>query len=75
MSKQPPPAPTASTVGPCPTIIQICRTPRQWKFTRKVGRVGAGVRACMRTWAGGRVGRQVIAIKLATVTISGECLC
>ena len=23
MSKQPPPAPTASAVGPCPTIIQI----------------------------------------------------
>ena len=23
MSKQPPPAPTASTVGPCPTIKQI----------------------------------------------------
>ena len=30
MSKQPPPAPTASTVGPCPTVIQI------------VGRPGAG---------------------------------
>ena len=27
MSKQPPPAPTASTVRPCPTIIQISRTP------------------------------------------------
>ena len=23
MSKQPPPAPTASAVGPCPTVIQI----------------------------------------------------
>ena len=34
MSKQPPPAPTASTVGPCPTIIQISRTPRHWKFTQ-----------------------------------------
>ena len=30
MSKQPAPAPTASAVGPCPTIIQI------------VGRPGAG---------------------------------
>ena len=30
MSKQPPPAPTASTIGPCPTIIQISRTPRHW---------------------------------------------
>ena len=25
MSKQPPPAPTASTIGPCPTIIQTSR--------------------------------------------------
>ena len=25
MSKQPPPAPTASAVGPCPTVIQIVR--------------------------------------------------
>ena len=30
MSKQPPPAPTANAVGPCPTVIQI------------VGRVGTG---------------------------------
>ena len=34
LSKQPPPAPTASTVGPCPTIIHIRRTPRHWKFTQ-----------------------------------------
>ena len=34
MSKQPPPAPTASAVGPCPTLIQISRTPRHWKFTQ-----------------------------------------
>ena len=34
MSKQPPPAPTASAVGPCPTISQIRRTPRHWKFTQ-----------------------------------------
>ena len=34
MSKQPPPAPTASAVGPCPTIIQISRTPWHWKFTQ-----------------------------------------
>ena len=27
MSKQPPPAPTASAVGPCPTIIQIVGRP------------------------------------------------
>ena len=29
-----PPAPTASAVGPCPTFIQISRTPRHWKFTQ-----------------------------------------
>ena len=34
MSKQPPPAPTTSAVGPCPTIIQISRTPWYWKFTQ-----------------------------------------
>ena len=34
MSKQPPPAPTASAEGPCPTLIQISRTPRHWKFTQ-----------------------------------------
>ena len=30
----PPPAPTASTVGPCPTLIQISRMPWHWKFTQ-----------------------------------------
>ena len=34
MSKQPPPAPTASAIGPCPTIIKISRTPWHWKFTQ-----------------------------------------
>ena len=34
MSKQPPPAPTASAIGPCPTIIQSSRTPRHWKLTQ-----------------------------------------
>ena len=34
MSKQPPPVPTASTIGPCPTVIQISRTPRHQKFTK-----------------------------------------
>ena len=29
-----PPAPTASAVGPCPTLIQISRMPRHWKFTQ-----------------------------------------
>ena len=28
-----PPAPTASTIGPCPAVIQA-RTPRHWKFTQ-----------------------------------------
>ena len=32
MSNQPPPAPTASTIGPCPTFIR--RTPRYLKFTQ-----------------------------------------
>ena len=27
MSKQPPPAPTASAVGPCPTVIKIVGRP------------------------------------------------
>ena len=34
MSKQLPPAPTASALCPCPTIIQISRTPRHWKLTQ-----------------------------------------
>ena len=34
MSKQPPPIPTASTIGPGPTVIQVSRTPRHWKFTQ-----------------------------------------
>ena len=34
MSKQHPPAPTASTIGHCPTVIQVSRTPRHWKFTQ-----------------------------------------
>ena len=34
MSKQPKLESTASVVGPCPTIIQISRTPRHWKFTQ-----------------------------------------
>ena len=34
MSKQPQPAPTASAIRPCPTIIQISMTPRLWKFTQ-----------------------------------------
>ena len=29
-----PPAPTASAVGPCPTLLQISRTPRHWKLTQ-----------------------------------------
>ena len=31
---QPPPAPTVSAVGPCPTIIKFSRTPLHWKFTQ-----------------------------------------
>ena len=31
-SKQAPPVPAASAVGPCPTIIQISRTPRHFEM-------------------------------------------
>ena len=34
MSKQPPPAPTESTIGPCPTVSLVSRTPWHWKFTQ-----------------------------------------
>ena len=34
MSKPHPTAPTASAVGPCPTLIQVSRTPRHWKITQ-----------------------------------------
>ena len=34
ISIQHPPAPTASAVSPCPSIIQISRTPRHCKFTQ-----------------------------------------
>ena len=34
MSKQPPPATTVSAVDPCPTVIEISRTPWLWKFTQ-----------------------------------------
>ena len=34
MSKQPPPAPTASTIGPCPTVFQVSRTPRLWDISK-----------------------------------------
>ena len=36
MSKQPPPAPTASTVGPCPTIIQIVGRPGTGSFPKTI---------------------------------------
>ena len=32
MSKQPPPAPTTSAVGPCPTVIQIVGRPGTGSF-------------------------------------------
>ena len=48
MSKHPrSPAPTASAVGPCPTIIQISRTPRHWKFTQH-HRTTRPARECLR---------------------------
>ena len=50
MSKQPPPAPTASAIGPCPTIIQIVGRPGTGSLPRNIappdhprmGRVGEG---------------------------------
>ena len=47
VSKQPPPAPTTSAIGPCPTIIQISRTPlgrvaqSVGHLTRKSGVLGS----------------------------------
>ena len=47
MSKQPPPAPTTSAVGPCPTVIQIVGRPGTrslptlfWKVARGKRLVG-----------------------------------
>ena len=37
MSKQPPPAPTASAVGPCPTVIQIVGRPGPGRLSRPIG--------------------------------------
>ena len=36
MSKQPPPTPTTSTVGPCPTIIQIVGHPGTGRLPRDI---------------------------------------
>ena len=36
MSKQPPPAPTASAIGPCPTIIQILGRPGTGSLPRTI---------------------------------------
>ena len=36
MSKQPPPAPTASAVGPCPTVIQIVGRPGTGSLPRTI---------------------------------------
>ena len=44
MSKQPPPAPIARTIGPCPTLIQTGRTPRHRKFIQHLRTRG---------WSGG----------------------
>ena len=36
MSKQPPPTPTASTVGPCPAVIQIVGRPGTGSLPRTI---------------------------------------
>ena len=40
MSKQPPPAPTASAIGPCPTIIQIVGRPGTGSLPRTIAPPG-----------------------------------
>ena len=36
MSKQPPPAPTASAIGPCPTVIEIVGRPGTGSLPRTI---------------------------------------
>ena len=36
MSKQPPPAPTTSAIGPCPTVIQIVGRPGSGMLPRTI---------------------------------------
>ena len=36
MSKQPPPAPSASAIGPCPTTIQIVGRPGTGSLPRSI---------------------------------------
>ena len=36
MSKQPPPVPTASAVGPCPTVTKIVRRPEPGSLPRTI---------------------------------------
>ena len=55
MSKQPPSAPTASAIGPCPTIIQIVGRPGTGSLPRTIALPdtpgmyvkAAGVSACV----------------------------
>ena len=39
MSEQPPSTLTESTVGPCPTIIQVSMMPQHWKLPRQKNKV------------------------------------
>ena len=48
MSKQPPPAPTASARSPCPTIIEISRMPRNCRFTQRLRITRSPL--CMHPW-------------------------
>ena len=50
MSKQRPPAPTESTVGPCPTVSQVSRTPWHWKFTQHLRTTRPPPRVVRRCW-------------------------
>ena len=41
MSKQPPPAPTASAVGPCPTM-SILKSEQEWSLPAQLGQLKTG---------------------------------
>ena len=74
MSKQPPPAPTASTIGPCPTVFQVSKTPRHWKFTQHLRTTrpppyfGIMLKAGLFTWIRLRIKRLLYQIALPSNT-------
>ena len=69
MSKQPPPAPIASAIGPCPTIIQLSRTPRWGGRVVRWSWVNFQCRGVLLVWI--RVGQGPTAL---AVGAGGGCL-